>query len=93
MPEDILEMYMDGSLEPLLSLGKPVAEIFPTPEDFIREVEKVWKLLALSYFKRIQAPPVVTLSKGSFGFDYREAQNGTYFTRKYEEMKRQVLER
>lgn len=90
-PEDILQMYTNGILESFLALGKPLTETFPTPEAFIAEIEKVWKLLALSYFKRVQAPPIVTLSKGSFGFDYREAQNGAYFTRKYEELKKRIL--
>lgn len=83
MPEEILEMYKNGTLQSFLSLNKPLSDIFPTQDDFIQELERVWKLLSISYFKRIQCPPVITLGKASFGFDFREAQNPHYLTRKY----------
>ena len=32
---------------------------------------KAWHF---AVFKRIQFPPIVTVSRGSFGYDYRESQ-------------------
>ena len=36
--------------------------------------------------KRIQAPPVLAVSRRAYGFDHREAQNGIYYTRRYYEL-------
>jgi NAD+ synthase (glutamine-hydrolysing) len=43
-------------------------------EAFIADLKWFLKTLDNSYFKRIQMPPIVTISRGSFGFDYRETQ-------------------
>ena len=41
--------------------------------------------------KRIQAPPVLAVSRRAYGFDHREAQNGAYYTRHYRELKAELL--
>ena len=58
-----------------------------TDETFIADLEQKWKAYKLSFFKRIQAPPIITVSRRAFGFDLREAQNGVYFTREYINLK------
>jgi NAD+ synthase (glutamine-hydrolysing) len=45
-----------------------------------------------SFFKRVQAPPIVAVSKRAFGFDLREAQISARFTRGYSVLKEKVLE-
>lgn len=92
-PEDILKFYIDGSLEESLNIEPGlVPQIFTAPQDFIEDLEHTWKLYKINYFKRIQAPPIIVVSKRAFGFDLRESQMGVHFTRSYKEMKRALLE-
>ena len=44
-------------------------------------------------FKRIQAPPILAVSKRAFGFDLRESQNGVHYTREYQRLKTEILEK
>ena len=37
----------------------------------------------MNYFKRIQAPPIIVVSKRAFGFDLRESQGTEYRPRRY----------
>ncbi len=91
-PEYILDMYRTGTLESEFSLEVGYIEkFFPTAQDFISDLERMWKLYKINYFKRIQAPPIIAVSKRAFGFDLREAQNGVYFTKKYLKIKKDVL--
>ena len=41
--------------------------------------------------KRIQAPPILAVSRRAYGVDHREAQNGAYYTRRYRELKAELL--
>ena len=45
----------------------------------------------MNYFKRVQAPPVIVLSKRAFGFDLRETQLPAYVPRVYKSLKKKVL--
>jgi len=40
--------------------------------------------LRINYFKRIQAPPIIVLSKRAFGFDLRESQLPEYQPRAWQ---------
>lgn len=53
-PEDILQAYIDGKLQDTFGLKNPINTYFPTPELFIEEVEKMWKIQKRAFFKRIQ---------------------------------------
>jgi NAD+ synthase (glutamine-hydrolysing) len=64
---------------------------FPTNESFIADLERIWKNYKISYFKRIQAPPILTVSRRAFGYDLEESQNGVYFSRKYATIKNRIL--
>ncbi|MEG6585563.1 NAD(+) synthase [Dendrosporobacter sp. 1207_IL3150] len=92
-PEDILQWYIDGTIEQ--QLGCPegiISKLFVTRKDFIDDLEKWWKLYSgMAVAKRIQAPPVLAISRRAYGFDHREAQNGVYFTAKYLNLKNQLL--
>ena len=44
-----------------------------------------------SYFKRIQAPPIIVVSKRAFGFDLRESQLPDYTPNVYHERRQKVL--
>ena len=43
--------------------------------------------------KRIQAPPVLAISRRAYGFDHREAQNTTYYTANYLRIKQRLLQK
>jgi NAD+ synthase (glutamine-hydrolysing) len=93
-PEDILKLYMEDKLSEAIGVdGRYVKTCFPDARSFVDDLEHKWKLFKLSYFKRIQAPPIIAVSKRAFGFDLREAQNGAYFTRRYLQLKEAVLKK
>ncbi|TYZ30177.1 NAD(+) synthase [Selenomonas caprae] len=94
-PQDILEWYAAGTVEENLGCAPGlVAKYFPTAADFIADLERWWNLFCgMAIAKRIQAPPILAVSRRAYGFDHREAQNGPYYTRRYRELKAQLLER
>lgn len=90
-PEFILENYINNNLDKLFLLEKgKVKEYFPTNNAFIEDLEHKWRLFKINYFKRIQSPPNFVVSRRGFGFDLRESQNGVYFTRKYQKLKKKI---
>jgi NAD+ synthase (glutamine-hydrolysing) len=44
------------------------------PMNFVEDIQWFIKAWHFAVFKRIQFPPIVTVSRGSFGYDYRESQ-------------------
>ncbi len=90
-PYDILKMYHEGTLETGIDLPKDVNSYFPTSKEFIENLEDVWKRFQINFFKRVQSPPILTVSKSSFGFEFRESQNWVYFSRKYKALKEEIL--
>lgn len=61
------------------------------PQAFIEDLEWVLRQMRISVFKRIQMPPNITLSRGSFGFDFRENQAIYEQTDSYRALKQQIL--
>jgi len=92
-PEDILLWYQQGILEEKIGCEPGlVGQLFTTSAEFINDLEKWWSLYTgMAVAKRIQAPPVLAISRRAFGFDHREAQNGTYYTSRYLELKKNLL--
>jgi NAD+ synthase (glutamine-hydrolysing) len=91
-PEDILKKFKDWILEEKLGLDKNIMEYFESKQDFIEEIEKLWKLKHNNFFKRIQYPPIITLTSSAFWTNYRESQNWVYFWKNYEQLKKEILE-
>ena len=92
-PEDILTWYAQGELEMRLGCEVGVvSRLFARPADFIVDLEHWWKLYTgMGVAKRIQAPPVLAVTRRAYGFDHREAQNPIHFTLKYLKLKEQLL--
>jgi NAD+ synthase (glutamine-hydrolysing) len=93
-PEEILADFAAGRLEKALGLAPGttvVGTFFPDAAAFVADLELVWRRFKGSFFKRVQAPPIVAVSKRAFGFDLREAQIGARFTRGYSVLKEKVL--
>ena len=92
-PLDLLSWYRTGEL--LERIGwedeKRFRAYFPEPRAFVEDLEWVERQVRVSCFKRIQAPPIVVLSKRAFGFDLRESQLPEYSPRAWEQAKRALL--
>ena len=92
-PADILRWYKQGILAQELGCSESaLSEACPNAEALIADLERWWKLFAgFAVAKRIQAPPVLSLTKRSFGYDHREAQLTPYFSREYYQLKKELI--
>ncbi len=92
-PADILRWYKDNTLAAELGCrDKIIQDTFPDNHAFVADLERWWKLFSgFAVAKRIQAPPILSLSKRSFGYDHREAQLTPYFSREYYQLKEELL--
>ena len=92
-PAEILKHYIHQDLEVFLGCKEGiVAQLFPSHAAFCQDLEHWYGLFTgLAVAKRIQAPPVLSLSKRAFGTDYREAQMTTYYSLEYKELKDKLL--
>lgn len=91
MPEDNLKAYLGNRLEEQIGCAPGlVARLFPTAAEFCKDLEYWWSLYqGLGAFKRVQAPPVVSLSARTFGADHREQLGSAILTANYQALKRQ----
>ena len=88
-PEENLTWYLDKTINEKLGTPEDVYKLFPTVETFTDDLERWYRLFkGLSVAKRVQAPPILGLTRRSLGFDYRDYIGEAYFTRKYLEMKK-----
>lgn len=92
-PLDLLEWYRAGVLPERIGWGdeERLRAYFPDAGAFVEDLEWVAGQLRASCFKRIQAPPIIVLSKRAFGFDLRESQLPAYAPRAWERAKRALL--
>lgn len=60
--------------------------------EFIKDLEWVVRTLKLATFKRVQSPPVLKVSKSSFGIDYMEYQGPNIYSDAYLTLKDEILE-
>ena len=93
IPEDILTHYADGDLEKFIDCANGlVAEYFPTAADFISDLERWWGLYTgMAVAKRIQSPPLLSVSGRAYGSDHPESQIGAYETIRYRALKAKLL--
>lgn len=92
-PADILRWYKNNILAAELGCSdKIIQNTFSDNHAFIADLERWWKLFSgFAVAKRIQSPPILSLSKRSFGYDHREAQLTPYFSREYYQLKEELL--
>ena len=93
LPEDILAHYADGDLDAYIGCENGLAAAyFPTAEDFIADLERWWNLYTgMAVAKRIQAPPLLSVSGRAYGADHPESQIGAYETIAYRALKEKLL--
>jgi len=94
--EDTLNHYIMGDLLEHLEIDvdkyTEFKYLFPTAEDFVADLERWWGLFkGMGIVKRVQAPPVLVVSRRAYGFDFREAIGGVYYTKAYKELKAKLL--
>ncbi len=92
-PEDILCWYMGEELERKIGCQAGlVRQLFNSPAEFLADLERWWRqYTGIGIAKRIQAPPVLAVSRRPYGPEFPEVQNGVYFTSRYLETKKQLL--
>ena len=92
-PEDILTHYADDDLEAYIGCEKGLVKTyFPTAEDFIADLEHWWGIYrGMAVAKRIQSPPLLSVSGHAYGSDYPESQIGAYETIAYRALKATLL--
>ena len=92
-PEEILEYYAKNTLEAQIGCAEGlVAAYFPTAADFIADLEHWWGLYTgMAVAKRIQSPPLLSVSGCAYGSDHPESQIGAYETLRYRALKEKLL--
>lgn len=73
-PISWLKAYQDGSWKKMPCYETMLAYGLDRPKAFVEDIIWFMKAWQRAIFKRIQFPPIVTVSRGAFGFDYRESQ-------------------
>ncbi|MGN1344516.1 MAG: NAD(+) synthase, partial [Traorella sp.] len=72
--ENLMQQYLDKSIYST-DLGKWIKYYgLDDPQKFIEDLEWILSKFELGVFKRLQTPPIVMVSRGAFGSDFRENQ-------------------
>lgn len=93
-PVDFLQWFVDGVLLDVIGWNdsEQFRGWFSDVNGWIEDLEWVAQQVRINTFKRVQAPPIIVLSKRAFGFDLRESQLPSYQTRRYGELKELALQ-
>ena len=93
--EKLARMYSTGELSRDPRFGKWLSfyGLDRDPRAFCEDLEWILKQMRISVFKRIQMPPILTVSKGAFGNDFRECQINVDFSEEYIDIKERLLGR
>ena len=93
-PEENLKWYLEKNINEKLGTTQDIYKLFPTVKEFTKDLERWYKKFkGMSVIKRIQAPPILGLTRRVFGWDFRDYIGEAYFTREYLRMKKEALER
>lgn len=71
--EKLLTLYRSGEISTYLQLEKPIENYFANENEFVSDLEDKWQKYKVAIFKRVQAPPIIAVSRRAFGFDLRES--------------------
>ena len=82
---DFFEWMLEGTFFERIGWNGSLRSLddFAGAEEWIEDLEWIDRQLRVNYFKRIQAPPIIVVSKRAFGFDLRETQGPEYRPRRY----------
>lgn len=91
--ESLMEDYLDGSIMEG-EMGKWLRYYhLEEPAAFIEDLEWVLGKFSAGVFKRLQTPPIVMVSRGAFGSDFRENQMKVEKSHRYLQLKQQILDK
>jgi NAD+ synthase (glutamine-hydrolysing) len=92
-PETILRWYREGTLCKQLQIDPSLLNKYSlnNPRVFIDDLEWVVRSMQKAVFKRIQAPPIIILSRNCYGYDIRESQLPIGFTENFHFLKEKIL--
>lgn len=92
--DDFATAYFNGELRTNLGMSEALWNKYKLnePKVFIDDLEWFFGQIQRNVFKRIQAPPIVLLSKTAYGFDYRESQFVFETSFYYDELRKDILE-
>ncbi len=91
-PEWFLELYLKGRLEQELKLeAGTLNRLFPTVQEFVRDLRYWWTKFQQSFFKRVQCPPIPIFSRRAFGRDLEESLMVPHFTQRYRYLEEYLL--
>lgn len=89
--EKLMQQYLDKSIYET-ELGKWIRYYgLDDPQKFIEDLEWVLQKFQLGVFKRLQTPPIVMVSRGCFGSDFRENQVSYEKSNTYLALKEAIL--
>ncbi|KAB8039659.1 NAD(+) synthase [Silvanigrella paludirubra] len=91
-PEDCLKAYLDGTLDSMIGCEEGLSKnLFPTVQSFIIDLERWWlNYKGMGAFKRVQAPPIIAITRRAFGFDHREHIGRSHFSECYMSLKKSL---
>jgi NAD+ synthase (glutamine-hydrolysing) len=91
-PEDCLKAYLDGTLDSMIGCEEGLSKnLFPTVPSFILDLERWWfNYKGMGAFKRVQAPPIIAITRRAFGFDHREHIGRAHFSDCYVNLKKSL---
>ena len=89
---DFLEWMLEGTFFERIGWNGSNRSLddFSDAGEWIEDLEWIDRQLRVNYFKRIQAPPIIVVSKRAFGFDLRESQGPEYRPRRYAALRAEV---
>lgn len=89
-PERILTMFIEHSFPNDIQALMHHYGVHEA-QAFVKDLEWILNQWNRAYFKRVQMPPNIIVSKGAFGYDYREAQMPYERTEKYQQLVKKIL--
>ncbi len=93
-PEDMLSAFIQDNLDTVLGISREalLGYFKNDVQAFVNDLEKWWSLyIGMGAFKRVQAPPILALSRRAFGSDHRENLGTAHLSRRYYELRSKLL--
>lgn len=92
-PDDTLAAYAERRLERQLGCEEGlVSTLFADAAAFVADVERWWKLYrGIGVAKRLQAPPLLALSRQPFGEAKPQVQGAVYFSEEFWRLKSRLV--
>jgi NAD+ synthase (glutamine-hydrolysing) len=81
-----------GDPADIAKMAVELMRLFPTKEDFVKDLERWWGLFnGLAVAKRVQSPPILAIKRRAYGFDFRESIGNRALSPEYVHLKIQLL--